>query len=88
VNSKGNIFHIHQYSTLVQDFRKKLEKAQEVYEIREKEVAEMEHQRDKYSDDEIDQARKNLREDKANLKAQEDIIDNVRRWYFEVIKKI
>ncbi|CBY21877.1 unnamed protein product [Oikopleura dioica] len=58
------------------DFRKKLEKAQEVYEIREKEVAEMEHQRDKYSDDEIDQARKNLREDKANLKTQEDIIDN------------
>ena len=50
-------------------------------------MAEMEHQRDKYSDDEIDQARKNLREDKANLKTQEDIIDNVRRWYFEVIKK-
>jgi len=51
-------------------------------------VAEIEHHRDKYSDDEIDQARKDLREDKANLKVQEDIIDNVWRWNFELLKRI
>ena len=67
------------YSILVQDFRNDLKEAMEEYEIRKIKVAEIEHEEHKYAEDEIDKARKDLRKDKANLKAEKDEIENV--WF-------
>jgi hypothetical protein len=55
----------------------------EEYNIRKKKVAEIEHEEHKYTEIEIDEARRNLRKDKANLKAEKDEIDNV--WFHTII---
>ena len=81
VNSKGMIyFSVQFYSILVQDFRNDLKEAMEEYVIRKNEVAEIEHA--KHGEDEIEEKRKNLRKDKANLKAEKDEIENV---WFQII---